>query len=248
MRYEGVFLNHRVAPLGDINVRKALNYATDKKSINDAVYGGVGTIANDMIPRTTFFADYQQVPPYSYDLALAKSLMAKSSAPSGFSSTFLYPAGSTVHEDLATVLQAMWAEIGVKLSLQAVESGALFNRYLAKNWEIAVPLPQFTSDVDVPDEVATLFYDPSPGNAISGFVTGWKIPPKLWELTQAADKSTSTSERAKLWPQVQALAMSQAPWVTLFFLPAVTAVGDNVEGFKTLPNGWWDLQFVSLKG
>ena len=45
---------------------------------------------------------------------------------------------------------------------------------------------------------------------------------------------------------VQKLAIQQAPWVTLFFLPAVTAVANNVNGFKTLPNAWWDLQFVWL--
>jgi peptide/nickel transport system substrate-binding protein len=246
VRYEGVFLNHRIAPMGDIRVRQALNYATDKKSINNTVYGGVGAIANDMIPRTTFHADYTQVPAYDYDLDKAKSLMSKA-APKGFSATFLYPAGSTVHQDLGTILQAEWSQVGVKLALQGVESGALFTRYLAKNWEVCVPLPQFTSDVDVPDEVATLFYDTSPSNAIAGFVTGWKIPPKLWTLTQEAAKSTSDAERTRLWHAVQKLAMAQAPWVTLFFLPAVTAVGNKVVGFKTLPNAWWDLQFVSLK-
>ena len=40
--WEGVFLNHTKPPLDDINVRKALNYATDKEAINAAVYGGVG--------------------------------------------------------------------------------------------------------------------------------------------------------------------------------------------------------------
>jgi ABC-type transport system substrate-binding protein len=246
VRYEGVFLNHRVRPFGDIRVRQALNYATDKAAINEAVYGGVGTVANDMIPRTTFFATTKQVPAYAYDPEKARS-MIKAAAPEGISATFLYPAGSTVHQDLATVLQALWGDVGVKLSVQGVESGALFNRYLAKDWEVAVPLPQFTSDVNVPDEVATLFYDTNPANAISGFVSGWKIPPKLWTLTQQAAKSTSDAERTKLWHAVQKLAMQQAPWVTLFFLPAVTAVRNDVAGFETLPNGWWNLQFVSLK-
>ena len=42
------------------------------------------------------------------------------------------------------------------------------------------------------------------------------------------------------------MAMDEAPWVTLFFLPSVTAVRDDVEGFQTLPNGWWDLEDVWL--
>jgi peptide/nickel transport system substrate-binding protein len=246
VRYESVFLNHRYAPFSDINVRKALNLATDKDAINQAVYGGVGVPANDIIPRTTFFADNKQLPPYAYDLKQAKALMAKSKTPTGFKASFMYPAGSTVHKDLATILQALWGQIGVQLTLQEIEGGALFSKYESKNWQVAVPLVQFTSDVNVPDEVASLFYDPSPSNAISAFITGWKMPPQLWTMTQEALNATSDAQRAVLWPKVQKLALDQAPWVPLFFLPAVTAVSNKVQNFKTLPNGWWDLQFTSV--
>ena len=51
VRYEGIFLNHEVPPLGELVVRQALNYAADKAAINEAVYGGVGEIANSMIPK-----------------------------------------------------------------------------------------------------------------------------------------------------------------------------------------------------
>jgi ABC-type transport system substrate-binding protein len=151
-----------------------------------------------------------------------------------------------VHKDLATILQALWGQIGVQLTLQEIEGGALFSKYESKNWQVAVPLVQFTSDVNVPDEVASLFYDPSPSNAISAFITGWKMPPQLWTMTQEALNATSDAQRAVLWPKVQKLALDQAPWVPLFFLPAVTAVSNKVQNFKTLPNGWWDLQFTSV--
>ena len=64
VRYEGVFLNHTVAPLGEVGVRQALNYATNKAAINDAVYGGVGEIANSMIPKATYHSDYDTLPAY----------------------------------------------------------------------------------------------------------------------------------------------------------------------------------------
>ena len=39
---------------------------------------------------------------------------------------------------------------------------------------------------------------------------------------------------------------SEAPWVTLFFLPTVHGVQESVKGFRVLPNGWWDLEDVWL--
>lgn len=244
--YEGVFLNHNVAPLGDENVRKALNYATDKEAINQAIFGGVAEVANDMIPRGNYTADTSTVPAYDYDLDEAKRLMAESSSPDGFSATFTYPAGDIVHKELATILQAQWAEIGVDVTLEEVDAGSLFDRYLAGDWQISIPLPHFTADVTVNDEVAALFWDTNEGNALRAWATGWPVPPELYDITQEALKATSDEQRGELWPQVQQLAMDGAPWVTLFFLPSVTAVGDDVQDFQTLPNGWYDLEDVWL--
>jgi len=244
--YEGVFLNHAFEPLGDINVRKALNYATDKDAINAAVFGGVAQTANDMIPQGKFTGDTSVVPAYDFDLDEAKALMAESSAPDGFAATLTYPAGSVIHKELATILQAQWAEIGVDLTIEEVDAGALFDRYLAGDWEISIPLPHFTADVTVNDEVAALFWDTNPENVIRAWATGWEVPQDLYDTTQQALKATSDEDRATLWPQVQQLAMDGAPWVTLFFLPSVTAVGDDIRGFRTLPNAWWDLEDVWL--
>ena len=245
VRYEGVFLNHTVPPLGEIGVRQALNYATNKAAINEAVYGGVGEIANSMIPKATYHSDYDTLPAYFYDLERAKELMAASSMPDGFDLAYIFPSGSTAHEQLGTILQAQWAEIGVNLSIEEVDTGTLFgDRFFTMEYESGVPLPKFTSDVVVPDEVALLFYDKAPENILAGFFTGWDIPDELERVTEEAAFTNDEAVRAELWPEAQRIAMEEAPWVTLYFLPTVHAVADNVEGFRVVPNGWWDLEDV----
>ncbi len=247
VRYEGVFLNHTIPPLGEIGVRQALNYATNKAAINEAVYGGVGEIANSMIPKALYHSDYDTLPAYFYDIERAKELMAASSMPDGFDLAYIYPSGSTAHEQLGTILQADWAQIGVNLSIEEVDTGTLFgDRFFTMEYESGVPLPKFTSDVVVPDEVALLFYDKDPSNILAGFFTGWEIPDELERYTEEAAFTTDEAIRAELWPEVQRIAMEEAPWVTLFFLPTVHAVADHVEGFRVVPNGWWDLEDVWL--
>ena len=247
VRYEGVFLNHTIPPLGEIGVRQALNYATNKAAINEAVYGGVGEIANSMIPKALYHSDYDTLPAYFYDIEKAKELMAASSMPDGFDLAYIYPSGSTAHEQLGTILQADWAQIGVNLSIEEVDTGTLFgDRFFTMEYESGVPLPKFTSDVVVPDEVALLFYDKDPSNILAGFFTGWEIPDELERFTEEAAFTTDEAIRAELWPEVQRIAMEEAPWVTLFFLPTVHAVADHVEGFRVVPNGWWDLEDVWL--
>lgn len=245
--WNAIFLNQRIKPMNDLRVRQALNYAVDKSVINQSVYGGVAQPANDMMPRVRLTAPPSEVPPYSFNLAKAKQLMADSSAPHGFSATLLYPAGSTDDAALVTVLQSEWAKIGVRINLEQVGLSDLTTRYFAGKWQMAIPTPTFTSDVTVPDEVALLFYQPPPQNPIGGFATGWPIPSHLWRLTQEFVNTASEAGRERIWPQVQSLAMSQAPWVTLFFVPSVTAVSNSVHGFEELPVGGWDLNHVTLR-
>ena len=149
-----------------------------------------------------------------------------------------------IHQDTATILQAQWAEIGVDVTLEEVDAGALFDRYLRAT-RSAIPLPHFTADVTVNDEVATLFWDNNPENVIRAFATGWEVPQEMVDLTQEAAGDRRGAANGDV-AQVQQMAMDNAPWVTLFFIPSVTAVRDGVEGFQTLPNAWWDLEDVWL--
>lgn len=170
VRWEGIFLNHKRKPFDDPTVRRALNYATDKEAIRTTVYGGVGEVANSMIPKGKYTAPPADVPPYPYDPAKAKELIAVA-APDGIKTTMLIPAGAGTLRELATVVQSQWADVGVTLEIEEVDGGALFDRFAALDYDVAVPLVKFTSDMTVEDEVALLFYDTADSNALKGFFT-----------------------------------------------------------------------------
>ncbi len=245
VRFEAIFLNHKSASLGEIGVRQALNYAIDKKAINDALYSGVAQTANSMIPRAAFHDD--SVSAYDFNLDKAKQLIAASSTPEGFEMKLLYPAGSDTIEQLVSAVQNQWANIGIKVSLEQVDPGALWPKFSGGEYDACIPFPKFTSDMLLPDEVALLFYDNDKSNALAGFFTGWKIPDKLSELTKEAAFTNDQVKRAELWPLVQQMAMDEAPWVTIYFLPGVHGVSSRVKGFRVLGEGWWDLEDVWLE-
>jgi peptide/nickel transport system substrate-binding protein len=241
-RLEAVFPNDSQPPFNDINVRKALNYATDRNAINQAVYGGVAEATHSMLPKSKYYNP--AVPGYDYNLAKAKEYMAKSSVPHGFNATLVYPAGSSIHSELSTILQAEWQAIGVTLKLQSVDGASLWNQFLGGKYQIAMPLPQWTADVTVPDENGLQIWTNDPNNGFRAAGTRWTVPQKLISVSTAAATTTSESRRASLWRQQQALAMSSAPWIPLFTLPSVTAVRGRVHGFRTLPAAWYDLEDV----
>jgi len=240
--YDAIWLNHSYAPLADANVRRALNYALDKSAINQSVYAGKAVVNNSTLAKTKYWSS--SVPAYAFDLTKAKQLIAASKFPQGFSLSLKVPAGDSVYGSLAVIAKEEWGQIGVKVTIQPVETSALFTAYSAGNYQAAIPQPATTSDVLVPDELALAWLVFTPG--YQSYFTQYKDP-AVAALVLKANRSTSDAERAKLWPEIQEKSMADAPWVPVVFPPALTAVRSNVANFQTLQSGWWSLGETWLK-
>jgi peptide/nickel transport system substrate-binding protein len=234
--YDAIWLNNSYAPLAHPKVRQAMNYALDKQSINRAVYANKAEVANSTATKTKYWSS--TVPAYSFDLAKAKQLMAASKYPHGFSLSFKVPAGDSVHNSVAVIAKDAWSKLGINVAITSVETNALFTAYSAGSYQASIPLPSITSDVLVPDELALAWLHWN--SSYQSFFTQYKDP-VVAALVVKANQSTSDSERASLWPQVQAKSMADAPWVPLVFPASLTGVRSNVQNFRGLESGWWDL-------
>ena len=105
-------------------------------------------------------------------------------------------------------------------------------------------MPLITSDVLVPDELALLWLEWTPGQ--QSFFTQFKNSKLAADVT-LANRTTNQAKRGALWRKIQAESMADAPWVPLYFVPARTALRSNVQNFQTLESAWWDLGDVWLK-
>jgi peptide/nickel transport system substrate-binding protein len=106
-------------PLANVKVRQALNYATNRTAINNALLFGKGEPAWSIFPSSSNFYDKSLTNIYAFNLKKAKTLLAQAGYPHGFSTSLMaLPEAST--DQLATVLQAEWKQIGV--SVQIVQS------------------------------------------------------------------------------------------------------------------------------
>jgi peptide/nickel transport system substrate-binding protein len=72
------------SPLKDVRVRQALNYAVDRQAIADALMRGLVPPASQMTTRANPEYD-TSLPPYPYDPAKAKALLAEAGYAKGFS-------------------------------------------------------------------------------------------------------------------------------------------------------------------
>src|SRR5215470_17669436 len=126
-----VALNTRHPILKDKRVRQALNYAVNKDAIIRDILKGTAIVSKS--PLSPVYGSYHedQVTLYPYDPAKAKALLKDSGYPSGFDLTFFVPeSGSGMQSpvEMATVIQANLAQVGVRAKIQTMEWGAYLKK------------------------------------------------------------------------------------------------------------------------
>ena len=241
---QDVVLNQKNAgPLRDLKVRQALSYATDKQGICDKVFGGAATPANSPMMWGTNFWD-KSIAAIPYDLQKAKDLMAQSSVPGGFTMSLMYHTGDPQLAAEALILQSEWAQIGVTVTLQALDAAVVDQN--ANNGTYDAFFNTATSwSSDTPDtgEIASLMFDPA---------AGWQYGNGYWSDATAADlakagaNTPDAAKRQSIYSQLQAYTLANGPYVPLVFAERVTAVQNTVQGFATNSMETWDLEDVWL--
>jgi peptide/nickel transport system substrate-binding protein len=243
LKWDSIFFDTQKAPLNELAVRQALNYATPKDQILKTVLFGNGEVSNSQIPKVKYWDS--SVKPYPYDIAKAKQLMAKSSVPKGFDLELQIASGDDVEKQEAEIIKAQWAKIGVNVSIVPRDFGTMFGDWLAgKGGEAATfPGDALSSDTLSDDEIAALMYDPAAG--LNSLGTFYKDP-QILKLLADAKGTLDEKKRAADFAKVQQLGLDDAPAVPLFFTKSVTGYQDKVQNFQTYPIGWWPLREVWL--
>lgn len=226
-QFVGLWLNHKRPELADLNVRQAMQHALDREQIKNGIFKGAGSIPNSVLPALKYDADGSAVPPYAFDVAKAKELMAKSKYPDGFSVELQYPAGYDYYKQLGLLLQNEWAQIGIKVKLVEEDGATGTDRFNSGDYDLTIPYAQFTSDLTVPDEYAGFLADPDSGT--NGFFSNWSDP-SITKLVKTFATTPDEAKRAEQWPVIQKAMLEQTPVINVINLPSITAHRPNVCG------------------
>ena len=111
------------SPWADRRVRLAVNHAIDRQAINESLTLGFSRMTGSIIPRDFEFS--WQAPPYSYDAARARQLLAEAGYPRGLEAELWTDTGFAEQtEAIANYLGA----VGIRTRMRALERAAYFNQ------------------------------------------------------------------------------------------------------------------------
>jgi peptide/nickel transport system substrate-binding protein len=217
-------------PLSNPKVRQALNYATEKNAIIAIATHNVGKPMDSFMSSGTPL-HWSEGPAYPYNPAKAKQLLSEAGFASGFPVKLIVLAGSADETAVGTALQQMWAQLGVKLTLEQLDNATRTDRY--RKGDFQMRLGAWTDDIPDPSEIASYFvYYPN----IEALHSGWKNDQadKLFEQSQ---RETDAAKRADEYKRIQQIYMESGPILYIYETPYPVALQKRVKGFVQIPLG-----------
>lgn len=144
---EFIALNDEVAPLDDINIRKAIQMAIDKESIAQNIYSGLRTEADSVMPADMPYCEADVTTP-SYDMDAAIELMDKSGWTDTdgdgirekdgkkLSFTITYPS-TGVYDKVVLFFQDSMKKLGIEITTNPIDLMAFMQQVFTEgNYEI----------------------------------------------------------------------------------------------------------------
>ncbi|MBJ7536284.1 ABC transporter substrate-binding protein [Marinomonas transparens] len=227
--------NTKKAPFTDVRVRQALNYATDKKAIIDAVFQGAGKEAKNPLPPTMWSYN-KDIVDYPYDPVKAKKLLAEAGYPDGFSTNiWAMPVQRPYNPNarrMAEIMQEDWSKVGVKAEVVSYEWGEYLSR--TKKGEADTFLLGWTGDNGDPDNFLYVLLG---CDAVGGSNRAQWCNEEFNNLLLDAKRTSDKAERTKDYEKAQVVFKREAPWITIAHSVVYEPIRKEVKGYKIDPLG-----------
>jgi dipeptide transport system substrate-binding protein len=220
---------------GDKRFRQALAMAIDRPAFVQAVYGGRAEIAGSFLPPGIWSHDASLK--WKRDLSRAKQLVKESGYDGRELQLFATARSADIGRAVA-LLQSDWAAIGVKVRVQLMELGELYQRSARGEHDIA--LLSWFSDNGDPDN----FFSPNLSCAAlagGGNKAQWCHAP-FDKLLAEARATPDTKQRTVLYGRAQAMLFEEAGVIPLAHKLTPYGVDKRVQGYAARPFGGSDFR------
>ncbi len=236
----------------DIQVRKAIGHAIDREGIVKGVLMGEGVAAFGPY-KPGSWAYHPTLQPPTYDVALAKELLAKAGFADAngdgivekdgkdFAFTLLTNQGNDQRILTATVIQSQLKDVGIQVEIRTVEWAAFIKEFINKGQFDAVILGwTLTPDPDIYDVWHS-------SKAKAGGLNFTRYTNKeVDSLLEQARLTPDIEKRKKMYVRVQEIFADEQPYSFLFVPYALPIVQARFQGIKPELAGitynfekWW---------
>lgn len=213
--------NTQKAPWDNQALRQAVACAINRDDVLTVAVDGKGTLQKTILNRG-LWGFYDDMEGFNFDVDRAKALMAEAGYPDGGITTTLTYSTSGDYANIANVIQANLAKIGITVTLNPMEDATLKSTCGAGDQELF--LWRWNEDSKVDFVYRDLFYTDSPSNYhhYSDAHADELIDIVATEKDQAVRAAAST--------ELQEYLVNACPQVPLYIASLVIAYNNNLQG------------------
>lgn len=238
--------NSRRPQLADARVRRALTLGTNRRAIVDAILGGYGNIANASVPTFHWAYDASLDHELAYDPAAARRLLdeagwvdrdgdgvRENGEGQRLSITVKSNDGNQTRADIAELLQAQLAQIGVEIHPELVEWNTMLDQVMNRKDFDAVVFG-WVADFRIDD--TDLFHS----RRIDGaYALSGTQNPEIDRLLDTLQVMLDHEEALPYWHEYQRAVMEEQPYLFLYFGQRLDGVNKRLQDVVMDVRGEW---------
>lgn len=233
--YLGMLMDSNLAivknsPLKDKRIRKAINYAVDRKKMIQYLQNSIGIPGHaGFLPKGMPGYNEDIIKGYSYNPEKAKKLLAEAGYPDGKNLPEITLNTTSTYRDLIEYVQSELNAIGIKSKVE-VHQGSSLRELISKN-NVNFFRGSWIADYPDGENYLAVFY--SKNFVPNGPNYTHFYNPKFDELFEKSFYETNDSLRYKLYQEMERIVLEEAPMVILFYDQSVRLIPKNVSGIPS---------------
>ncbi len=220
-----IVFNYGKAPLNDVRVRQAINYAVDRKAFNQAAMLGLGTPAQTLLPPDYWPHDESLNEFYTFDQDKARALLAEAGYSDGLELQY-YSNADQSSQQRAEIIMEQLRQVGIRCVLTTGSNADMFQRFMVRGEGDAI-MVYWTGRPDPVQGFLFVYGEQGANNP-------GKVPPPqdLAEAIAAAQEGVTQEERQPAFARAERAALEHALSCEVAFVPGIEVHRANVGGYE----------------
>lgn len=253
-----MIFNYKTPALQDLNVRKAINLAINKKNIVEDLMDGIGSEAQSLFPLTVPYVTESNNTWYGFDLLEAKQLLAAAGYTDSDGDGIVQKDGAPLElnfvlqqaeypewKSISELVQSELKEIGIRVNLQVLEPNAYYDALWTSKAYDLIMYRTYDDAYNPHAFLLSLFHKTADASAVV-----WSDP-GLESLIDTAVGTTDIQERQTAYDSIFSKLYQEAMFAAIYFPDDILAVNNRVTGFKpgysTFMPVFWNLLDIGEK-
>ncbi|CAN5582321.1 ABC transporter substrate-binding protein [soil metagenome] len=228
-------LNTQSAPLNNVKIRQAIGYAIDREKIIKELLSGQATIANSILPASSWAFSPGTV--YGYDPERAKQLISEAEYKNE-PIKFKYSAGNAAFNSYAQAIQSSLIAVGLNVEIETLDSGTLRTQLTQGQFQLNTGVwiggnqdPTFLKDLFTTERI--------PGEGVSCCNRSRYSNPEVDTLLGNAINAVDREVAKKLYIEAWEIISREMPLLPLWYPANMVVSNKRIGNVKISPSGDW---------